>query len=363
MRRILALFSTFLVIVTVFTGCAPELHERLLISAIGVDLDNNDWRVTVRAFTLNQTNQAEKSYTASGETVASALEGIIRQTGKIPLYSHSSILVFGRKCAENGLEACLDFFIRHYDSRPDMNVLLSDSTAEEILKIDNRTGAPSTQEIAALQKTGNRCAKLRSTDLISLINGTFGADRTACVPIIQKEPLMHIAGSGLLRDFVLVDEPDTESLRGMALLSGCITDETVLQTLSCGRVSVTSEDIKSSIRFTGTAETPQFEISVHTKGKISSMERGLRPLSSDIFTEIEKHYADNVLKAITHYLQTVVHTKGVDTAGFGTALLHDKPEIWKSAKQDPAGLLMSAAYSVSVTTNIDRTEEEDTPYF
>jgi len=362
LKLVFALFASFTVIVTVFTGCAPELHERLLISAIGVDSDDNGWRVTVRAFTPDQADHAEKSYTGSGETVASALDGIIRQTGKLPLYSHSSVLVFGRNCAEKGLDDCLDFFIRHYDSRPDMNVLLSSSTAEDILKINDGKAAPSTAEIAALINTKKH--PLQSADLISLVNGTFGADQTACIPIIQKEPVMHIAGSGLLHDFKLIDEPDADALRGMLLIRGdSIPDETVLQTLSGGSVSVTSEAVSSEIRFTGTAETPRFEITVRINGKINSMERGLRPLSGDVFAEIEKHYAKNVLNSITHYLQTVVLVKGVDAAGFGTALLHDAPEIQKAEKQAPASLLSAAAYSVSVTTNIDRTEEEDTPYF
>ena len=139
--------------------------------------------------------------------------------------------------------------------------------------------------------------------------------------------------------------------------------ETVLQTVSGGKVSVTSENVSSSIRFTGTADAARFEITVRMNGKISSMERGMRPLSSEVFTEIEEHYANEALHAITQYLQNAVLEKGTDAAGFGTVLLHDAPEVWKAALQDPAGFLTTAEYVVSVTANIDRTEEEDTPYF
>lgn len=364
MKRCLYMLAAVIIIITGLTGCTPQLPERLLIRAIGVDAVDTGWRVTVRAYDFDQETQTEKSFSGAGDTVASALEKITRQSGKIPLYSHSSVIIFGRSCAENGLDRCIDFFIRHYDACPAMNVLISDSTAEDILRISDTQEAVPTENILSLQNAEKYSSSVTSANLVTLINGTLGPNETAVVPIIRMESAPEIIGAGLLSNFKLIDTADTETMQGMLLIKGePVFGETVFNTENCGTVSVTTAGNTGSIRFTGTKAEPAFDISVRIEGRISSIDHSMRPLSGETFSEIERAYAEKTLESIILYLESQVLTKGMDTAGFGTSLLRHEPDIRHSVSGGLSDFLQSAVYTINVKADIDRIEEEDTPYF
>ena len=114
-------------------GCTTELYDRMLIHAIGVDLLEDGVQVTVR---ISRPGQEEKEQVVSGvgASVYLALESIKLQTGKIPLYSHNYLVIFGRECCERGLDRVLDFFVRHFESRPSVQLFMAETTAEAVLQ-------------------------------------------------------------------------------------------------------------------------------------------------------------------------------------------------------------------------------------
>ena len=132
MKKGICLCLAVLLTVLLFSGCAPELYERILISAIGVDRTDAGYRITARA-AKTQEDGAESCLSGEGRTVPEALNQLAFSTGQKPLYSHNTLVIFGMGCAQDGLNGCVDFFIRHYDSRPTVKVFLSETTAEDIL--------------------------------------------------------------------------------------------------------------------------------------------------------------------------------------------------------------------------------------
>lgn len=124
------LLSLFLTLTA--SGCAPELYERLLISAIGVDRTATGCRVTVLASETTE-DGGQSTFSGEGDTVPEALSQIALESGRTPLYSHNAAILFGMQCAESGIAEQLDFFIRHYDSRPTAKVFLAEDTAESVL--------------------------------------------------------------------------------------------------------------------------------------------------------------------------------------------------------------------------------------
>ena len=115
MKKSLTLLLAALLFAASVAGCAPELYERALISAVGVDKTEDGCRVTVRAAQANA-GGTEISLSGEGKTVPEALNEITRVTGQQPLYSHNTLVVFGMDCAQAGLKEYLDFFLRQYDS-------------------------------------------------------------------------------------------------------------------------------------------------------------------------------------------------------------------------------------------------------
>ena len=357
MKRFFALSICVLTIIFSLSACAPELHERLLIRAIGIDNLEDGWRVTVRAA---QTDEDEKEicFTEDGETVSAALEKIAQNTGKKPLYSHNSLLVFGRSCAEQGLSGCLDFFLRHYASRPTVKVLLSDDTAEALL-----TQEISVRDLTALLKSESFSGTAVDADLITLINGTYGANGGTVLPIIQSGEAVQISGAALLTGVRLCASLDHDAMRGYLVLTEKLrSGETVFVDDLCGTVSVSTDTCVCSIRFTGTKESPRFTVEVKIGGEISSMSGGKKRLESSTFPILEEEYAATIMGNINAYLQMAVFDAGSDAAGFGNAVLRTDSALWREVSESFAEFLKRSVFDIQVTAQIERVEEEDTPY-
>lgn len=112
MKRLLSIVAVCLVLGWgLFGPRGLELHQRVLIQAIGIDKTATGYQVTLRAASTSQQAE-ERLYTCAGATLEQALESFSHATGREPLYSHTGLVVFGKTCAQAGLEEVLDLSTR-----------------------------------------------------------------------------------------------------------------------------------------------------------------------------------------------------------------------------------------------------------
>lgn len=362
MKRSISIVAFSALLLFCLCGCASDLNERLLVRAIGVDQFSSNWQVTVLTECF-EGSQKEKSYTACGDTVAAALEMIEKQTGKKMLYSHSEIIIFGRLCAEQGLQNCLDFFIRHYDSRPNMKIYVSDTTAYELLAAENTYRNVKNIDLTPLINAEKSGMALSAT-LVGFINGTFGANRSAGIPIVKRSETLEILRHGIFHDTALICELNDNETVGALILSEKPTNGFIIDTKDGGTVSISGRECSTKLQFTGIQNSrPIFSIDVRIKGEISALENHLYSLPSDLLIEIEKEFAADALSKVSQYLQTAVTKYGIDIVGLGRAVLNEDPAYYKTIETTLTEFLRSAEFYVKVNATIERIEEEDIPYF
>ncbi len=363
MKKCFVLGFSVLLLVLSFTGCSPELYERLLISAIGVDRTEDGCRVTVRV-ALAQEDGAEVSLTGEGKTVPEALNRIALSTGQKPLYSHNTMVVFGMDCASEGLDGYIDFFIRHYDSRPTVKVFLSETTAEDILRVEENADTPRAGQIADLVKGEANNGLFVDANFIDLIHGSYGKAASAVLPVLRREESVLPAGTALLNGFTFQRMLSEEETQGSLLLNGKLTGgQVVVSDPECGEVSISIEDSSSALRFTGTAENPRFEISLQIEGEIGAISGGQKHLASDVFPRLEQAFSERISACVEAYLSATVYESGCDTAEFSGAVLRDAPDVWHLVSENRAEFLKRAVFDLHIEARIARVEEEDTPYF
>ena len=121
-----------------------EIHEKLMIQGIGIDLLENKYKVTVQAYDFkNPENKDEpkiKIVESESETVSSALQNIKKITGLFPMYSQNKVIVISEDVARKGVKNIIDFFVRFYENRPSVKLRTSKVKAGDIFKtkIDDR---------------------------------------------------------------------------------------------------------------------------------------------------------------------------------------------------------------------------------
>ena len=95
MKKTLTSVLLSLILTLTASGCAPELYERLLISAIGVDRTATGCRVTVLASETTE-DGGQSTFSGEGDTVPEALSQIALESGRtaqMPCTMKTSIVI------------------------------------------------------------------------------------------------------------------------------------------------------------------------------------------------------------------------------------------------------------------------------
>lgn len=356
-RTLLVLLSMCLFIVPL-SGCTAELYERLLISAVGVDLSEDGYTVTVRAPETVE-NGVEKSYESRGKTVPEALNRLSRETGKKPLYSHNTLVVFGKSCAEAGLLKPLDFFIRHYESRPNIRVFMAEADAAAVL-----SGETDAEGLLSLSKSGVYGGDAVDTTLVAFVNGARGKGTSAVLPVLKaEEGGVSLSGTAIFREDALHTIIDAKETRGLLALCGTLSaGDFVISDEHYGDVNLTVWNVGRSLRFVPDKKSPRFEIELQIEGEIGSVSRNAGAVEADAFRTFEKALSAAVLEEVSAYLASSVFAGVGESAGLSVAAERSAPKLWREISDHDA-FLKNAVCHVTVKSRIARVEEENLPYF
>lgn len=339
------------------SGCAPELYERLLISAIGVDRTATGCRVTVLASETTE-DGGQSTFSGEGDTVPEALSQIALESGRTPLYSHNAAILFGMQCAESGIAEQLDFFIRHYDSRPTAKVFLAEDTAESVLLQRDLTA----ERFMQLSNGAKYSEAAADVNLLQLVNGLYGVNATAALPVLRADDLAHgPVGTAVLQSYRLCASAHAGETQGLSALQGTLSGgEFTVKDEAFGTVSLKVRSTNSNIIFTGTAEQPEFTARIHVIAEVSAVTNTAKHVGNEAFPRFETALANCTEERLAAYLK---NANGADAAGLSEVIFRTAPNVWREMGESRAEKLSKAEITFHVTAEVQRVEEEDIPYF
>ena len=346
MKKALTSVLLSLILTLTASGCAPELYERLLISAIGVDRTATGCRVTVLASETTE-DGGQSTFSGEGDTVPEALSQIALESGRMPLYSHNAAILFGMQCAESGIAEQLDFFIRHYDSRPTAKVFLAEDTAESVLLQRDLTA----ERFMQLSNGAKYSEAAADVNLLQLVNGLYGVNATAALPVLRADDLPTPVGTVLT----------PAETQGLSALQGTLSGgEFTVKDEAFGTVSLKVRSTNSNIIFTGTAEQPEFTARIHVIAEVSAVTNTAKHVGNEAFPRFETALANCTEERLAAYLK---NANGADAAGLSEVIFRTAPNVWREMGESRAEKLSKAEITFHVTAEVQRVEEEDIPYF
>ena len=157
------------------TACteALQMNQRLLVQGIGVDKVEDGFKLSIQVLNLDQSTKENKTtpkevqvVSAFGETIGDAFDNIKNQTGKKPLLSQSLILIIGNEAAKDGVRSFIDFFVRHNEINPSVEIAVAEEKAEDILRAKFDDKLISAEEVLSILKSNH--------DYASKLNFNFG---------------------------------------------------------------------------------------------------------------------------------------------------------------------------------------------
>ncbi len=339
-------------------GCSgKELYERLLIHGIGVDAEEDGFTVTVRS-SVSPEDEGEEYFRCRGRTVLEALNSLSRSTGRQPFYAHNYLVVFGRECAQRGLDRCLDFFVRYYNTRPAVRMYLAEGKAEDILSFQKDGKYLKMSELQQLGDSSAETGRTVRVEILDFVNGMKRQGSSSVLPVLRAgEAQVEIISTAYFDGDALKGFLTLGETRGfLAVKDRLEKGEAVVET-GYGTATLSLSGGSGSVQVDREGDgPPQFQIEVEAQADVSALSGGRNQLGEEDYSQLENGLAEELKEEITGALDRALLQDRCDIFGFGALLYRQDPGYWKTV--DWKELMPQCGYSVAVSARISRLEQE-----
>lgn len=336
-------------------GCGyRELYERLLIHGIGVDATEDGFLVTVRS-SVTPEDEGEEYFRCEGRSVLEALSSLSLSTGREPFYSHNYLVVFGRSCAEQGLDQCLDFFVRYYNTRPAVQMYLAEDTAEEILSFEKDGKLLKMSELQQLADSGQTNGKAVGAEILDFVNGVKREGSSPVLPVLRAgESEVEVAATAYFDGYRLKGALSLEQTRGYMAAKGLLKKGEAVVDGSFGAATLSLSQSKGKIGVHMGEGGPVFTVRVEAKADISAVSGGRGQLPAQIYPEIERKAAELLQDEVISALTQSVQEDHCDIFGFGNLLYQKYPAYWRTASPHWQENMAACRYEIETAVQVLR---------
>lgn len=355
---------------------APQLHERLLVQGIGVDMEQGAFVVTLQSYhALNTGGGADVPTEADvisgvGNSVQDAFSQLSRSTGRQLMYSQNLILLIGEKAAQEGITEFFDFFIRHYETRPSVSVaVVRDGTAYAAMRCKKDDTLITAQEIAQLATSDSLNAASASSTVLQMtsdLTSSTASPFAAALRILEKgeDNELQTDGTALFLGDKLAGYLSADQSTGLLLMRGEAAEGTqVAQVEEIGRVSYSLTGCKSDITVTQEDGQPHFQIDVSVTANLYELDgvpgEQLPKDSFDRFRTTLEHQLDALCNQTLSACVTEYHC---DPLNLGRHLRNQQTELYHKALDAWPQILSNSSYQVTVSARVEQIGQETNPH-
>ncbi len=200
MKKFLKIFSLiFLSVFCLLSFCScekpgTELSELMIMQGIGIDVSDNEFKVTVELLNNEQSgspggngnsDNKTKIYTAKGKTVGEALRKLITKSGNEPMFAHNRVIVIGEEAANRNLSDILDFFERNYDSRASQLLCVAkNTTGEKVIRAKLLTDTIKSKILENMLEESAKQSLVPKVRIIDAVNYMKDETSGICIPAV-----------------------------------------------------------------------------------------------------------------------------------------------------------------------------------
>lgn len=375
-----------------FTSCIKhyELKEIAIVQAIGIDYEEELFHLTLQIYspqgpggtTAIDTGKNNSTIIKSeGRTLAEAIEKASTTQGNNIFTGHNRVLILGHSFAQNGIRQVFSYFNRSALTRQNVQVLLAEKTAEEIVSTDLIQGILAAETIEKMVKNANKNGLIYETPYYRLSKNMNLYGGCEAIPIIsishaeeasaqkkdaeesesdsssiQEAGKLQVAHTGLFRDYRLIDTLEEEESRGLLLLSGELKECTLIaDDPKFNKVSVNLYSCK--VHLSPSLRNGKVCYTLTVKAD-ASLDEVLQPqevaLTEKELQRIETECEKLLSSAAKRCFQTVANKNQTDLLYLSELLRQTDYSFWKAQNGDFSSLLKNASLQTDCTVSIER---------
>ena len=344
-------------------GMSSDISKKMMIQGIGIDSDENGVLVSVHYWRTGEQVDTDLLQ-ASGATVYEALENLTLQTGFLPTYSHNAMVVFGKQCAQQGLTQVFDFFVRHYQTRPTVNLYVAQDKAQDLFTLQNGENYALSAKAKSFSEADSDVNRFAGSSVLEVTDAMTAEYNAFALPEIQMEQeRIQLGNTAYFRDNRLVGYLNREQSRGYLAAVHTLRNVAVaLWVPELGTVSVRIEQAKGRIKAEIAQGAPRFQVQITCRAYIAELDLDLRTgLSEQVYAQIQAALSRTLAQWVESAVKQAVVTDKTDIFHFGTALLQQQTDYWRAHRENWQAELEKIRYTVAVEASVDRTQQEVGP--
>lgn len=354
-------------IAAMFSGCVNTVHlkDLVVVEGMGIDAGDNGVRITVQTLNAgnstggeapqgNMTNNTDEE----GESIVDAVSMLSKSLSKKIFFGQNKLIIFSRETAQKDFEKKLDYFLRSSDSRPDVAVCISDTTAKDIIESkENDANIPS-ENIVYLLKNGQDAGVSAYVSTNELLNMYSDNTSDIYLPVLKKEKNAdHVQtnGIGLFSNSKLVYTMDDEETMGFLFISGKINSCSIeFEDKELGEIGVEVSSVKAKKHINIVDGNIVFAVDITAQLMIDEIEKG-------IVTNLDKEklgrICTNAEKKITQLCEKAFYAcrdNGSDALRVGEYLSKDSPKSYDKLSDDWDTYFKTVSLSVNANMNLKK---------
>ena len=364
-RFIILLFLIFNIFF--IAGCSniEQLDDKMIIHGVGIDRVENTFELTIQKFSVTGSNEKEEGaqvVKTKGNSLMDAFSDLSLQTGKTPMFSQNLVLAIGEETAYNGINDILDFFVRYYESRPTVKIIIVKGKAESVLSFKKDDKLIMAKDIMAITESERINSKVMSSNIFQFVGALKNSTLDPIASIVSvemqnDEEILAANGTAVFKDDKLAGFIDTNSTRGALIINNRLNGGTeVIDVESVGKVSYSLEKSKSKVKFKLENGKPIYNIIIKINTNIYEIERDIKTqLPDNAFNLMEEALISRIKTITSQAIYKSIFEYNSDIFGFGQIALKSDKEYFRTVENNWDQAMKEAKYNIDVSVKIDDT--------
>ena len=364
-RFIILLFLIFNIFF--IAGCSniEQLDDKMIIHGVGIDRVENTFELTIQQFSVTGSNEKEEGaqvVKTKGNSLMDAFSDLSLQTGKTPMFTQNLVLAIGEETAYNGINDILDFFVRYYESRPTVKIIIVKGKAESVLSFKKDDKLIMAKDIMAITESERINSKVMSSNIFQFVGALKNStlDPIASIVSVERqndEEILAANGTAVFKNDKLAGFIDTNSTRGALIINNRLNGGTeVIDVESVGKVSYSLEKSKSKVKFKLENGKPVYNIIIKINTNIYEIERDIKTqLPDNAFNLMEEALISRIKTITNQAIYKSIFEYNSDIFGFGQIALKSDKEYFRTVENNWDQAMKEAKYNIDVSVKIDDT--------
>lgn len=307
----------------------------------------------------SQEGKAYWNIQASGETFFDAARECTHETNNKLYFAHNEVVVIGKEVAASGIEKPLDSFLRQIEPRPTTVLLVSATTAADILDIKPQLDILPAINIAKLTESQEFTSKSKAANLVDYTNAMLSKTTSLVIPMVSVEEkasgkTVVVRNSAVFKRDRMVGELVGNENRGLLWVTGQFKTTALNIPYQGGKVGVEIKKAEGSLDVEVKDGKVIAKAKVKNEGIVVDNETSQKVGEPSKFADLEKLENDYIRQEV---MNTFKKAQGMKTDIYGLGeMIHKKyPKRWKDMEEKWDEIFPTVQMEIEVESKLTAT--------